>query len=149
MKLVCIVQSHWFLKRLLFLPSYLRNNFPLTSRLMPILYLWAKLRPKIKFCFKLVHTIKLCVKFCSSIINFRGAIPIGPNVALLAIFTFNSFLIRLILSVIFLNTCYEIHEHVVIVSNRAVSGSAWRILTSKFDSLSFVYSKFEMMWFCW
>ena len=53
-----------------------------------------------------------------------------PNAALLAVFTFNGFLIGLILSTIFFNTCDEIHEHVAPVSNRAVIGSVLRILTA-------------------
>ena len=44
----------------------------------------------------------------------------GPNVAPIAVFTFNVFLIKFILSSIFLNTCFEIYEHVAPVSNRAL-----------------------------
>ena len=64
----------------------------------------------------------------------------GPNVAPLAVFAFNSFLIRLILSTIFLNTCCEIHKHITPVLNRTVIGSVLRSLTVKFDSFSFAYS---------
>ena len=83
--------------------------------------------------------------FCSPIFKSKGAIPIEPNAAPLAVLTFNGFLIRLIFSAIFCNTCYKIHEHVAPVLNRAVIGSVLRILTEKIDNLSFSYSKFEIM----
>ena len=49
----------------------------------------------------------------------------------------------LILPEIFLNICCDIYEHVAPVSNRAVIGSVLRILTAKFDSLNFAYSKLD------
>ena len=84
-------------------------------------------------------------KFCSSIFKSKRDIPIGPNVAPLVVFTFNSFLITLILSTTFLNTCFEIYGHVAPVLNGAVIGSVLRIMTAKFYNLSFAYSKFEMV----
>ena len=90
-------ESIVFKEEAIFLPSHLRNNFPLISHSFPILYLWAKFSPKIKCCFNFTHTTKLFVKICSSIFKSHGAIPIGPNVAPLRVFTFNGFIIRLIL----------------------------------------------------
>ena len=74
-----------------------------------------------------------------------GAIAIGPNLAPLAIFTFNGFLIMLILSAIFLKLCCQMHEHVAPVSNRAVIGSVLRILMAKFDSFSFADSQLDVV----
>ena len=77
--------------------------------------------------------------------NSNGAIPIGPNVAPHAVFTFKGNLIMLILSDNFLNICCDLHEHVAPVSNRAVIGSVLRILTAKFDNLNFAYSKLDII----
>ena len=60
-------------------------------------------------------------------LHSSGAIPIGPNVAPFAAFTFKDFLITLALSKIFLNIHCDMHEHVLPVSNRAVIGSILRI----------------------
>ena len=108
------------------LPLHQGNNFPLISQSMLMFYLWGKSSPQIKCCFNLVHTIKLCVKFCSYIFKSKEAILMGLNVSLLPVFTLNGFLIRLILSKIFLNTC-EIHEDITPVLNIAVNGSVLRI----------------------
>ena len=75
-------------------------------------------------------------KFCSSIFKSNGAIPTGPNVALLAVFTFNSFLIRLISSAIILNTFCKKNEQLAPVSNRAVIGSVLRTFNAKFDNFN-------------
>ena len=69
----------------------------------------------------------------------------GPDAALLAVFTFNGFLIRLILSAIFSNTCCKIHEHVAPVLNRSVICSVLRIVTAKYDTFCFAYSKCEII----
>ena len=60
-------------------------------------------------------------------------------------FTLNDFLIRLFLSAIFFNNCCEIHEHVALVSNKAVIGSCLRILTPKFYNFSVADSRFAIV----
>ena len=71
--------------------------------------------------------------------NSNEAIPIGPNIAPLVVFTFKGFLIILNLSEIFMNTCCDMHEHVPPVSNRTVIGSVLRSLTAKFHYFNFAY----------
>ena len=75
----------------------------------------------------------------------NGTIPVGPNIASLAVFTFKGSSIMLALSEICLNICCDMHEHVVPVSNRAVIGSVLRILTAKFDHFNFAYSKLDIV----
>ena len=84
-----------------FLSLHLRNNFPVIFQSIPIYIFEQNPCLKIKCCFNLVHTINLCVKLCSSIFKSNGSIPIGPDVAPLAMFTFNGFLNRSISSVVF------------------------------------------------
>ena len=49
------------------------------------------------------------------------------------------------LSDVFRNNWYEIHECVVPVSNRAMTGSLVRSLTAKFENSSFACSKFDII----
>ena len=84
-------------------------------------------------------------KFWLSMFNSNGGIPIGPNVAPLAVFNFKGFLIMLTLSEILLNICCDIHEHVAPVANRAVNGSVLRKLTVKFCNFNFAYSKLDIV----
>ena len=91
--IICCPESIVFKEEAIFLPSCLRNNFPLISQCSLILCLRAEASPQSKCCFHCVHTTKLCVNFCSSIFKSNKAIPMGFNVAPLAVFTFNGFLI--------------------------------------------------------
>ena len=104
---IILAHSLFFTEEAIFLPLCLRNNFPFISQAIPIQYLWAKSSPKIGCCYNLVHTTMLCIKLWSSIFKYNGAIPIGPNVASLTVFTLNGFLIMLILYAIFLKICCE------------------------------------------
>ena len=74
--------------------------------------------------------MKLCTKFWLSMFDSNGTIPIGPNVAPLAVFTFKSFLIILTFSENFLNICCDIHEQAAPVSNRAIISSVLSCLTA-------------------
>ena len=67
-----------------------------------------------------VDTTELCAQFGSSMFNSNGAVPIGPNVVPLTVFTVKGFLIMLTLSESFLTIYCNLHEHLVLVSNRAV-----------------------------
>ena len=71
--------------------------------------------------------------------------PIGPKVAPLTVFTFKGLLIMLILSEILMNICWDMHEHVVPVSNRDVVVSVLKDLTAKFDNFNFAFSKLDIV----
>ena len=52
----------------------------------------------------------------------KCAIPIGPKVVLLAVFTCSDFLIMSALSEMFVKNLYETQEHVAPVTNKAMIG---------------------------
>ena len=61
-------------------------------------------------------------------------IPIGPRVALLAVFTHSDFFTMSTLSEILAKSWYEMQEHVAPVSNRAIIGSQSWLFTVKIGS---------------
>ena len=132
MKLLSVAQVICFHGCSCFLAFSSQYFFLYMSQSVPILYLRVKQVPKIGVCFSFVHLSKLFTKYWSSMFNYDGAIPIGPNVALLAVFTFKGFWIMFPLSELLLNICCDMHKHVAPVSNRTVIGSVLRILMPKF-----------------